>query len=579
MEDILNRVDIVEVISGFIPLKRAGRNFKACCPFHQEKTPSFMVSPDRQIYHCFGCGESGNAFKFLMRYERMDFPEAAETLAKRVGVELPKRSYEDNKAVGLTTQLYRINELAADYYEAILNSLQGSKARDYLLKRGISGETIKKFKLGFAPEKWDGLINHLRQKGISLGLIEKAGLILAKEDGGYYDRFRNRIIFPILDIKSRPVGFGARVLDDSLPKYVNSPETPVYTKGKNLYGLNFAKDDIRDGDCAVIVEGYLDFIIPFQAGIRNIVASQGTALTDDQVRLLKRYCRRVVVVFDGDSAGELAALRSLDIFIEAELDVGIVALPKGSDPDTFVRRRGPGELSSAITGAQSLFDYKLAALSSRFDRKDIQGKVNIASGMLETIAKIKNALMRSEYIKKLSQELEVKEEALLQEAGRVKLERRVLDSGTPTSDTKKLADISPVEKLLIKLMLEESELIRRIKEHLNPEDFLNSHASRIVSLMFDLADQGKEIGPHVLMHHLGEEEISRLVCESVFMPDTLSEEHRERVVDDCIKRIKEDRAKLRKQALHDEIKIAQGLGDEEKLNRLIEEFHELIKKR
>jgi DNA primase len=358
---------------------------------------------------------------------------------------------------------------------------------------------------------------------------------------------------------------------------VNSPETPVYTKGKNLYGLSFAKDEIRNGDCAVIVEGYLDCIIPFQHGIKNVVASQGTALTDDQVRLLKRYCREVVVVFDGDAAGELAALRSLDIFIEQELDVRVAALPKGVDPDTFVRRHGPEELKSRIQEAQSLFDYKLAVLSARFDRKDVQGKVKIASGMLETIDKIKNAVMRSEYIKKLSQELDVKEEALLQEAAKIKPVRSGANNAAP--DSKILSSISPVEKLLIKLMLEESELIRRIKEQLNPEDFLNEHASRIVSLMFDLADQGKEIGPHILIHHFGQEEVSRLVCESIFLPEILSEEHKDKVVDDCIKRIKEDRSKLRKQLLHNQIKIAQGLGDEEKLNRLIEEFHGLIKKR
>jgi len=576
LEDILNRVDIVELISGFIPLKRSGRNFKACCPFHQEKTASFMVSPDRQIYHCFGCGESGNAFKFLMRYERLEFPEAVEFLASKAGVELPKFERQNDAAAGLTTQLYRVNELAADFYEGILNSSEGIRAKNYLLKRGILHETIKNFKLGFAPERWDGLINHLRQKGINLSLIEKAGLILAKDSGGYYDRFRNRVIFPILDIKSRPVGFGARVLDDSLPKYVNSPETPVYTKGKNLYGLNFAKDSIRDGDCAVIVEGYLDFILPFQSGIKNIVASQGTALTTEQARLLRRYTHDVVVLFDGDSAGELAALRSLDIFIEEEMNVRVAGLPKGVDPDSYVRAHGAQEFKAKIEKAQSLFDYKLAVLKGRFDCRDVQGKVKICASMLETINKIKNAVLRSEYIKKLSQELDVDEDALLQEVSKLNPERA--PSGPTLNAVKKISNISPVEKLLIKLMLEESELIRRIREHLDPQDFKDEHASRIVSLMFDLADQGKEVGPHILMNHFAQDDVSRLVCESVFMPESPSEEHKERVIADCIKRIKEERMRLKKQVLHDQIKVAQSLGDEEKLNRLIEEFHGLLKK-
>ena len=332
LEDILGRVDIVEVISGYIPLKRAGRNFKALCPFHHEKTPSFMVSPDKQIYHCFACGVGGNAFNFLMQYERLEFPEAVEALARKAGVNLPKDQKQDQRAVSLITQLYKINELAADFYAHNLISSQGSSARSYFLKRGLKDETIKTFNLGFAHDRWDLLINYLRAKGISLSLLEKAGLVLAKEGGGYYDRFRNRLIFPILDIKSRVLGFGARVLGDALPKYMNSPETPIYIKGKNVYGLNFAHEAIREEDAVVVVEGYLDFIIPYQAGVHNIVASLGTAFTPDQAKLLKRYTHNVVMVYDADKAGELASLRSLDIFIDEDMNVKVASLPLGSDP-------------------------------------------------------------------------------------------------------------------------------------------------------------------------------------------------------------------------------------------------------
>ncbi|MDD5027638.1 MAG: DNA primase, partial [Candidatus Omnitrophica bacterium] len=333
LDDILARVDIVEIISGFLPLKKAGRNFKACCPFHHEKTASFMVSPDRQIYHCFGCGESGNAFKFLMRYERLDFPEAVEALARKAGVVLPRDETPGPKSSGLSTQVYRINELAANFYSANLNSPAGLRAKEYLLKRTVRPETISALKLGFASDSWDGLLNYLRSKGASLGLLEKSGLAIAKEGGGFYDRFRNRIIFPIFDIKGRVLGFGARVLDNTLPKYVNSPETAVYTKGKNLYGFNLAKDGIRENDFVVIVEGYLDFILPFQEGLKSITASLGTALTIEQARFLKRYTHNVVMVYDADTAGELATLRSLDIFIEEEMNVRVVSLPKGLDPD------------------------------------------------------------------------------------------------------------------------------------------------------------------------------------------------------------------------------------------------------
>lgn len=576
LEDILSKVDIVEVISGFLPLKRAGRNFKANCPFHHEKTPSFMVSPDRQIYHCFGCGESGNAFKFLMRYERLEFREAVETLAKKVGVVLPEFHKQDDKNVNLSTQLYKINELAAFFYENNFNTFEGRKAKDYLIKRGIKEESAKSFKLGFAQEKWDGLINYLRAKSISLSLLEKAGLILAKEGGGYYDRFRNRIIFPIPDIKSRPLGFGARVLDDTLPKYINSPETLIYTKGRNLYGLNLSKDSIRENDYAVVVEGYLDFIIPYQEGLKNIVASLGTALTLEQARLLKRYTHNVVMVYDADSAGELATLRSLDIFIEEEMSVKVATLTKGLDPDLFVRKNGINSFKEKIANAENLFDYKLRALKSRYNYRDIEGKAKIAHQMLATLSKIKNAVLKSEYIKRLSQELDIKEDALLQEIRKVKEEKQY--SGSLETIKKKALNINPTEKLLIKLMLEEKELIHRIKESLEPADFQDERISRIVSIMFELIEQGKAIEPSFLINYLGDEDISQVICESMFLPDNSSLQHKERVVEDCIKRLKNEKLRLKRQRLHEQINEAQNLGDEKKLHLLIEEFHYLIKK-
>ena len=451
LEDILSRVDIVEVISGFIPLKRAGRNFKAICPFHHEKTASFMVSPDRQIYHCFGCNESGNAFRFLMRYERLEFLEAVQTLAKKAGVVLPEVHRQDSKTAGLITQLYKINELTASFYENSLNSANGQGAKNYLLKRGLTPESIKAFKLWLALDKWDALIGHLRLKSISLPLLEKAGLILAKEGGGYYDRFRNRVIFHIFDIKSKAVGFGARVLDDTLHKYVNSPETIIYTKGKNLYGLNFAKEGIRENDFAVVVEGYLDFIIPYQEGLKNIVASLGTALTLEQVRLLKRYTHNAVMVYDADAAGELATLRSLDIFVEEEMNVKVVSLAKGFDPDLFVRKHGIASFKEKINEACNLFDYKLGVLKSRYNSKEIEGKAKIALLMLETLAKFRNAVLKSEYIKKLAQELDISEDALLQEIKKIKEDKPYVD--LREGPHKKALNINPTEKLLIKLML------------------------------------------------------------------------------------------------------------------------------
>jgi DNA primase len=535
-----------------------------------------MVSPDRQIYHCFGCNKGGNAFHFLMEYERMEFPEAVEFLAKKCGVNLPEKEKEDARTTNLITQLYKINELTASFYEGLLQTPAGTAAKNYLLKRGLRPETIKSSKLGFALDKWDALINHLRAKGISLTFLENAGLVLAKEGGGYYDRFRNRIIFTLLDIKSRVIGFGARVLDDTLPKYINSPETPIYTKGRNLYGLNLSKESIRDKDFAVVVEGYLDFIMPYQEGLTNIVASQGTALTYEQARTLKRYTHNAVIVYDGDNAGELATLRSLDIFIEEGMNARVVSLPEGLDPDSFVRKNGISKLKEKIAQAQDLFDYKLSVLKSHYSTQDIDAKAKIAEDMLSTINKFKNAVVKSEYIKRLAEELHLEEDALLQELKKVKDVKSYADSNQLPA--KKTAVINPTEKLLIKLMLEETELINHIKERLEPADFQDEKISRIVSIMFDLVGEGKVIEPAKLMNYFDEEDITHVLSESTFLPE-ISCEEKDKVVDDCIQRLKNEKIKLKRQHLHDQIKTAQHLGDEKKLQELIQEFDHLVRKK
>lgn len=577
LEDILGRVDIVEVISSYIQLKKAGRNFKANCPFHHEKTASFMVSPQRQIYHCFGCGESGNAFKFLMRHERMEFPEAVELLAKKTGVTLPQWDKpEAVKAASLSSQLHKVNELALSFYENNLHAASASAACDYLLNRGIKLQTIKEFHLGLAAGGWDNLINFLRSKNIALSLMEAAGLILTKEAGGYYDRFRNRIIFPVFDIHSRVLGFGARVMDNSLPKYINSPETPLYTKGRNLFGFNLARDFIRDCDCAVIVEGYLDFMMPYQEGIKNIAASQGTALTLEQIKLLKRYTHNVVMVYDGDTAGEIATLRSLDILIDEGMNPKIAPLPKGKDPDLIVRHEGAGSLKTKIDNAVSFFDYKLDLLKSRYNMKEAYGKSEIASQMLLTINKFDNAILRGEYIKKLSEELKIPEHYILDELNKLKLAVS-RHSAAPVVLQRKQSEINPAEKLLIKFMLEEKELIERIMQELTPSDFQDTRTAKIVQVMHDLALQGKNIEPNLLMNYFSEDDANQLVCETMFMPAILEEE-REKAIHDCIARIKVQRLKSKREYLHLQIKSAQSMGDEQRLSSLIQEFHNLIKK-
>ena len=574
LEDILSRVDIVELIQGYIPLKRAGRNFKSTCPFHHEKTPSFMISPDRQIYHCFGCGESGNAFKFLIRHERMEFREAVEFLAKKAGVQIPEARPQDQEAKNLYLELYRVNELAATFYQNILYSPEASAVRDYLHKRGINDESIKLFKLGYAPDKWDALIIFLRAKGINLSLLEKAGLIIPRSSGGYHDRFRHRIIFPIFDIKSRVLGFGARVLDNSLPKYVNSPETPVYTKGKNLYGLNLAKDAIRDNDAVAIVEGYLDYIIPYQHGLRNIVASLGTALTCEQVRALKRYTHNAVIIFDPDRAGELATLRSLDIFIEEAMEVKVVSLPQGFDPDLFVRKNGIEALKAGVNTAETIFDYKLKVLKARHGYRNIESKAKVAADMLVTVNKFTNAVLKSEYIKKLAGELDLEEAALLEELKKIKPDKTY--GATPSAPPRSIININPTEKLLIKLMLEEQGVINRIREHLEPADFRDERISRLVALLFDFVQQGRHVDTSVIVNHFDDDTILQVIGETTFSPE-VSLENRDKIVDNCINRLKQEKLKSKKHDLYNQIKLAQHLGDEDKLQSLMREFQHLVK--
>lgn len=363
-----------------------------------------------------------------------------------------------------------------------------------------------------------------------------------------------------------------------MAKYVNSPETPIYTKGRNLYGLNFAKDAIRELDFAAVVEGYMDFILPFESGFKNILASQGTALTVEQAHLIKRYTQNVVMVYDADNAGEMATLRTLDIFIEEGLNVKVFSLPKGLDPDLFVRQHGADAFREGVSKADNLFDYKLRILKGRHSAAEIEGKAKICAEMLPTINKLENAVLKSEYLKKLASELKVDQEALAEEVKKIKQPKSNVARAEAERRQKAPLKISPAERTLIKLMFEEKELIERIKCDLLPSDFSDERVARIVELMFDLLRQGKSVEPKGLFQRLGDDRAAELMCESVFMPDA-SGQHREKVIDDCIQRLKSERVKSQRQDLQDKIKAAQDCKDEEQLGKLMRDFHSLIKKR
>jgi len=575
LEEIQSKSDIVEIIGGYIPLRRSGRNFKAPCPFHKEKTPSFMVSPSKQIFHCFGCGAGGNVFGFIMKMENIDFPEAVRTLAEKSGVELPRFTRSQFETSGYAVQIYKINELAASFYSAaLINTDAGKRALAYLKERGISDETISNAKLGFAPDDWNALINFAKSKGIEAPLLERAGLALPREGGGYYDRFRNKIIFPIFDIKNKVVAFGARVLDNSLPKYINSPETEVYIKSRHLYGFNFSLQAVRQQDFCILVEGYLDFLVPYQSGIKNVAASLGTSLTDLQARLIKRYTKNIVMLYDGDSAGETASLRGLDIFLQEGMQVKVAVLAKGFDPDSFVRSRGVGEFNSLIASAADLFDYKLGVLLSRYDAKKASDKARICAEMLPTIAKVTDAVLKSEYIKRLGERLEVREEALFSELKKIRPDRAYEPSEELSSSAEKSSE-AMAEKIIIGLMLDDAQMIPEVRDSLTVEDFAGEGTRKLAQEIFKSYGDGKSFKPAQLINRLSESELIGLIAEATSLIEDIKDKQRN--LADCIKWIKCNNSKAKLSELQSLIKAAQMMGDEKQIAHLVAEYGRLVK--
>ncbi len=586
---VLERSDIGEVVSSYIALKRAGQNFKALCPFHDEKTPSFVVNPQKQIFHCFGCGAGGNAISFVMQQERMEFPEAVRLLAEKAGITFEEQTQGNPQTTKTRQQLHKINTLAADYFHHNLlfdKSPSAKSAREYLTSRQITPDMVKKFHMGFALEKWDGLMAHLRKHDVSLNLMEKAGLIISKASGeGFYDRFRNRIMFSIFDARRRCVAFGGRSMEDNpSAKYINSPETMVYTKGHHLYGLHLAKEAIGQQDCAIVVEGYTDFIMPFQAGVHHIVASQGTALTTDQIRLLRRFTLNVVMLFDSDQAGEAATLRSLDLLIEQDMNVKVATLTPATgvegtgsrqarkdDPDSFIRRYGVKEFTQCISRAEPFFEFKLNIVLKKYDKKTIEGRARIAAEMLPTINKFSNAIVKSEYIKRLAQGLLVSQDALLEEL-------KKMGKGTPAKQIEKISSdhIRPIERHLLKLMLDERDFIPLTKAQVKMSDFKNEQVRSIVHRLFDLFEQGRETSPSVVMSGFDDEKMLQTISHLMASEDLVSGD-KQKIHRDCLHRLKKNRLKSQRQDILHQMETARSSGDEYKLDELKQEFNQLIK--
>ena len=424
IDEVKQRTDIVEVVSQHTTLTKAGRTFKGLCPFHTEKHPSFFVYPEQQSWHCFGCNTGGDTFSFVMKKQNIDFGEALRLLAQRAGVTIPSR-FEPQAEEKEKERLYQVNEAAAQYFhDLLLSSPAGKKARDYVASRGLSLETITNFQLGFSPNKWEALKQHLLEIGYAESVLLEAGLIVETEAGKKHDRFRNRLMFPIHDIKGHVIGFGARALDDSMPKYLNSPQTPTFDKSRSLYGINLAAQAIRQQELAVIVEGYTDVITAHKNGFDNVVASMGTAITEKQIITLKRLTKNMVLSMDADAAGEEAMLRCVDYENILDSELKVIILPKDKDPDDVIKE-DTKNWQHLLEEALPVVDYTIDSVTSKLDLTTAKGKSLAVDELLRIIVEIKDPIRQEHYLQKLARLVKVSERSLETALGRIKSDRRV----------------------------------------------------------------------------------------------------------------------------------------------------------
>jgi DNA primase len=471
--EVKQKLDIVELVSEYVTLQKAGRNFKGLCPFHTEKHPSFFVFPEQQSWHCFGaCGTGGDIFSFIMKKEGIDFGQALRLLAQRGGItlsplETPNKAEDEKKE-----RLVQINEAAAEYYNHLLSSTKaGAVAGSYLARRKVMPETIKEFRLGFSPDAWETIKNYLVGKGYTEKELVEVGLVIEKEEGGSYDRFRNRLLFPICDIQGRVTGFGARVLDDSLPKYINSPQTPIFDKSSSLYGIDKAKSAIRKKNLVIIVEGYMDVLIAHQHGWQNVVGSMGTSLTEKQVEGIKRLTNNITLALDADFAGEEATLRGKAILAYSNAEANVILLPPGKDPDEVIRE-DPALWQKLVEQAMPIMDFAFQSVVSKVDINKARDKSLAVQKLLPSIYEIKDPVQQSHYLKKLARELKIEESAIRAALRESKAGRKRSQLGKPTEQSRLAHQLvsSHIEEHCLALLLQYPEL-RPLARELSPEHF------------------------------------------------------------------------------------------------------------
>lgn len=584
-EELRNQADILKIVGDYVSLKKKGNNYWACCPFHNEKTPSFSVNPSKGLFKCFGCGKGGDAVTFVMEIEGAPFPEAVKTVAEKCGIAVPvvaddQRDYEERDRQ--RADLLQLNAWATEFFEQNLTeTAEGRRGLAYLEGRGITEATRQQFRLGYGPNSWDAMSSFLRSRGASTTQIERSGLVTLKEAGGFYDRFRGRLMFPICDTQGRPVAFGGRIIGEGEPKYLNSPETAVYTKGQHLFGLGYSRDSIRNKDFAILVEGYLDFLIPFQEGVRNLVASLGTALTENQVRLLGRYTRKIVVNFDPDSAGVAATKRSLELLLGEGFKVNVLTLPDNLDPDEFIRARGADGYLRLLKNSQPFLDYIVEQAVGANDQKSPSGKVETINAILPYIKLVKDKMELQQYIPLIAEKLKIDHEVVFKEF-RKAIETR--QEKISSLAIKSLIAVKPAERKLLEVLLNCQPIRRQLSLKIHEEDYFGLRTEKLFHTIFEFERQQIEISYPALSQQLGDEELASDLLPRLMISDTEfdvtdqeSLNRAEREALESLHSLRCGKLAERQSALQAELNQAQRSNNPERLGELMMLKFELAK--
>ncbi len=572
IEEVRVRNDIVDVIGSYLKLTRRGSNYFGLCPFHGEKTASFSVSQNKQMFYCFGCGAGGNVFTFIMNYENFTFPEAVEHLANRVGMEMPKREYsaEEKRRADRKTTLMEINKDAANYYYMQRRGEAGKVARDYFEKRQLSEEMLRQFALGFSLPYRDDLYQYLKKKGYSDSFLKDSGLIQFDEKYGGHDKFWNRVMFPIQDVNGHVIGFGGRVLGEGNPKYMNSPETEIFDKSRNLYGLNFARKTRKP--YMILCEGYMDVISMHQAGFTNAVASLGTALTQGHAKLIGRYCKEVLLCYDSDGAGVRAALRAIPILKSAGISARVINMRPYKDPDEFIKSLGAEEFQKRLDAAQNSFLFEISVLEQDYDLKDPDAKTRFFREMAKRLTEFTEDLERNNYIESLARQYQIDKDALRKLVNQYGLEgmgrtsRPSLPEEEKRQSTGKEDGIYKSQRLLLTWILEEPEMFASIKTYIMPEDFIGELYQTVAGRLYQQLEEGKANPAAIISSFPDEAEQKQIAAMfNVQLLEGMKPEEREKALRETIYKMKQ---KSIDRNARDPAKIAQVIADKKALQNL-----------